>query len=139
MVSLENPHTEISKCFLMSRESITDMANWEIVLENCQSGVQTTSSKGVYYDDGGLLNICDDNRLGVGYYIVRGIWKGIEKANRISDNLYEYNGEAMIRLDNTDALTIMHRLLRAKNDRVRELLAEKSDYIDYKTINNVEY
>jgi hypothetical protein len=137
MLSLEEPTAQISKGFL-SVERVTEMrTNWEIVLENCQSGIQTTFGK----RDGeeSLMNIYDDMRLGCGYYIVRGLCRGIDKDKRVSDNLYEYDGETMKRLDDRDSLTIMHRLLRAKNDRVRELLAEKSDYIDCKDINNLEY
>ncbi len=139
MLSLEEPTRQLSPGFLSGEADTDTSTNWEIVLENCQSGIQTTFGGRIGYGEESLMNICDYNRLGCGYYIVRVLWKGIEKDKRVSENLYEYDGEKMRRLDEKDSLTIMHRLLRAKNDRVRELLAEKSDYIECKDINNLEY
>lgn len=79
------------------------------VLENCQSGE--------------IFKLTDLTKLTYGYYMIRD-----ERNKRgIKANLFEYSGDILRKLEDKESLEVMYRLLIAKNERVRELLAEKSE------------
>ena len=81
------------------------------ILENCQSGE--------------IFKLTELDRLSYGYYMIRD-----ERNKRgMKANLFEYSGSDLRKLEDKESLEVMYRLLIAKNERVRELLAEKSDEI----------